>query len=229
MNEFVSLFVPLVYAFLISACAFLLLSIVLIVRKRSKNGAVPIPVGVSGTSAMIPKPNTAPIRWWPKLIWIVFWGSIPLFYILPNPQLRFVNLLVLIFSFIIGLILNWQRSKIATIAVVVFVYVLYAMSDARDSYYRRHGYGSAVRFNLRNAAAAQKLYFDKNNSFKSCVACTSRDLPGIHNRSKVTLNAEVRRTGVLLTATHENCGSSVWTYQSTTKPITGPNPQDVCK
>ncbi len=127
------------------------------------------------------------------------------------------------------MILNWQRSKIATIAVVVFVYVLYAMSDARDSYYRRHGYGSAVRFNLRNAAAAQKLYFDKNNSFKSCVACTSRDLPEFRNTSKVTLNAEVGRTGMLLTATHENCGSSVWTYQSTTKPITGPNPQDVCK
>ena len=110
---------------------------------------------------------------------MVFWGSIPLFYFLPNPQLRFVNLLVLIFSFIIGLILNWQRSKIATIAVVVFVYVLYAMSEARDSYYRRHGYVSAVRFNLRNTAAAQKLYFDKNNSFKSRVACTSRDLPGL--------------------------------------------------
>ena len=66
MNEFVSLFVPLVYAFLLSACAFLLLALVLTVRKRSKNGAVPIPVGVTGKSAMIPKPNTEAFRWWTK-------------------------------------------------------------------------------------------------------------------------------------------------------------------
>ncbi len=95
MNEFVSLSMPLVYAFL-------LLALVLIVRKRSKKGAVPIPVEASRKSAMIPKAITAPFRWWPKLTWIVFWGSIPLFYFLSDPHLRFVNLLILIFSFIIG-------------------------------------------------------------------------------------------------------------------------------
>jgi len=229
MNEFVSLFMPLVYAFLLSACAFLLLALVLIVRKRSKKGAVPIPVGASRKIAMIPKAITAPFRWWPKLTWIVFWGSIPLFYFISDPHLRFVNLLILIFSFIIGMILNWQRSKIATIVVVVFVFVGYAKIDGRNSVYRRIAYFSEIRSHLREATHAQESYFDKNNSFKSCVACTSSDLPAFHNRSKVTLNAEVGRTGFVLTATHKKCGSSVWTYQSTTEPITGPNPQDVCK
>ncbi len=171
MNEFVSLFMPLVYAFLLSAFVFLLLSIVLIVRKRSKNGAVPIPVGVSRKSARIPT-----------------------------------------FAIWIGIFVYFAATGSPT-----YIYL-----HKRDIYsYTKHA--------LRNAAYAQGLYFDKNNSYKSCVACTSKDLPGFHNSSKVTLNAETGRTGFVLTATHKKCGSSVWTYQSTTETITGPSLKDGCK
>ncbi len=244
MNEFVSLFVPLVYAFLLSACAFLLLALVLTVRKRSKNGAVPIPVGWTEKSAMIPKPFTAAFRWWAKHPWRVSWGAF-LFYVivigllnlgLDDLALDFVNghallllSIVLILSFILWMFLNWQRSKIATIVFVVVIYVGYAIIDAPFSASRRIEYGLEVRGNLRNAAAAQKLYFDKNNSFKSCVACTSRDLPGFHNSSEVTLKAETGRTGFVLTATHERCGDSQWIYQRSTGKITGPNAIDSCK
>jgi len=124
--------------------------------------------------------------------------------------------------------LNWQQSKSATIVVVVFIFVSYAMIDEHTAVYRRSAYFSEIRSNLRIAADAQRSYFDKNNSYKSCVACTSKDLPGFHNSSKVTLNAETGRTGVVLTATHENCGSSVWTYQSTTEPITDPDHYAPC-
>jgi hypothetical protein len=176
---------------------------------------------------MIPKPITAPFRWWAKHPWIVFWGSIPLFYFLSDPHLRFVNLLVLILSFILGMFLNWQRSKSATIVVVVFILVSYAIIDAQFSIFRRRAYFSETRSNLMKAADAQRSYFAKNNSFKLCVACTSRDLPGFHNSSEVTLKAETGRTGFVLTATHVKCGSSVWTYQSTTGTITGPD--DGCR
>jgi len=249
INEFVSLFMPLVYTFLLSACAVavLLLSIALIVRKRSKKAAVPIPVGWTGRSVMIPMPFTvtAAFRWWAKHPWRVSLGAILLYVIvmsqlklgLDDLALNFVNghalrllSIVLILSFILWMFLNWQQSKIATIVFVVAIYVGYMIIDAQFSSRRRIMYGLEVSGNLRNAAAAQKLYFDKNNSFKSCVACTSRDLPTrFHYSSKVTLNAETGRTGFVLTATHENCGSNVWTYQSTTGKFTGPDSFKVCK
>ena len=236
MNEFVSLFMPLVYAFLLSACAVLLLSIVLIVRKRSKNGAVPIPVGWTGRSVMIPKPFTAAFRWWAKHPWRVSLGATLLYLIILSlltgtyiiDLLNFVTIHVLILSFILGMFLNWQQSKSATIVVVVFIFVSYAMIDTHTAVYRRSAYFSEIRTNLRIAADAQRSYFDKNNSYKSCVACTSKDLPGFHNSSKVTLNAETGRTGIVLTATHENCSSSVWTYQSTTEPISDPDHYAPC-
>jgi len=247
MNEFVSLFMPLVYAFLLSACAVavLLLSIALIVRKRSKKEAVPIPVGWTGRSVMIPKPFTAAFRWWAKHPWRVSLGAI-LFHVIVIGLLKlglddlafdFVNghalrllSIVLILSFILLMFLNWQRSKIATIVFVVVIYVGYKIIDTNTAVYRRSAYFSEIRSNLRIAADAQRSYFDKNNSFKSCVSCTSRDLPTrFHYSSEVTLNAETGRTGFVLTATHENCGSSVWTYQSTTGKYTGPDSFRVCR
>ncbi len=202
---------------------------------------------------MIPKAITAPIRWWAKHPWIVFWGifllialqigllallrEIPLLTgTLLIDLLKFVGRttvrlvpIVLILSFILGMFLNWQRSKSATIVVVVFIFVSYAIIDAQFSVFRRRAYFSEIRANLRIAADAQRSYFAKNNSYKSCVACASRDLPGFHNSSEVTLKAETGRTGFVLTATHENCGSSVWTYQSTTGKITGPGFDDGCR
>jgi len=202
---------------------------------------------------MIPKPITAPFRWWAKHPWIVFWGIfllialqivllallreiplltgtllIDLLNFVARTTVRLVPI-VLILSFILGMFLNWQRSKSATIVVVVFILVSYAIIDAQFSIFRRRAYFSEIRSNLMKAADAQRSYFAKNNSFKSCVACTSRDLPGFHNRSKVTLKAETGRTGFVLTATHKKCGDSVWTYQSTTETITGPSHQEVCK
>jgi len=245
MNEFVSLFVPLIYAFLVSAFVFLLLALVLIVRKRSKNGAVPIPVGVSRISAMIPKAITAPIRWWAKHPWMVSWGAILLYVIVirllilvlddlvldsVNRAILLLLSIVLILSFVRAMFLNWQRSKIATIVVVVFVYVGYMQIDAWNSVYRRSAYFSEIRSHLREAAHAQESYFDKNNSFKSCVACTSTNLPGYDNRNpKVTLVAEVGKTEFVMKAQHENCGDSEWVFHISTGEITGPNIHDVCK
>ncbi len=251
INEFVSLFMPLVYAFLLSACAFLLLSIVLIVRKRSKNGAVPIPVGVSRKCAMIPKPITAPSQWWDKHPWMVFWGSFPLFYFLSGPLIAvirpllglgvtavFLSLLqaiVLMLCFSRGVFLIWKKSKIRAVLIgvgvpLMFVGILAAIAIPQFAAYDRAAYQSEISSNLRIAADAQWSYFDKNNSYKSCAPCTSTNLPGYDNRNpKVTLVAETGSTGFGLTATHENCGSSVWTYQSTTGKINRPSLKNGCK
>jgi len=83
-------------------------------------------------------------------------------------------------------------------------------------------YASEIRSDLMRAADAQKLYFDKNNTYKSCAPCTTMNLPGYDNNPKVTLVAEAGRTDLVLTATHENCGDSLWTYQKSTGTITDP-------
>ena len=93
---------------------------------------------------------------------------------------------------------------------------------------KRRSYDFEVRSNLKNAVAAQELYFDKNNSYKSCVVCTHNDLPGYKYNPSVTLVAEVGRTWFVLTGTHENCKGE-WTYQSTTGKINGPDAIDSCK
>ena len=65
---------------------------------------------------------------------------------------------------------------------------------------KRRSYDFEVRSNLKNAVAAQELYFDKNNSYKSCVVCTHNDLPGYDYNPRVMLVAEVGKTGFVLTA-----------------------------
>jgi type II secretory pathway pseudopilin PulG len=183
---------------------------------------------------------------------MVFWGSFPIFYLLSTKPVVlvirslfgldwwysiFLSLLlwaVLILSFIDGVFLIWKRSKLRAVLIAVgvplmFVGILAAIAIPQIAVYDRAAYNSEMKSTVRVAANAQRSYFAKNNSYKSCVACTSRDLPGFHNSSGVTLKAETGRTWFVLTATHENCGSSVWTYKSTTGETNGPGMKNGCK
>lgn len=105
----------------------------------------------------------------------------------------------------------------------VIIGILAAIAIPQFAAYRHRAYAAEIRSDLKNAANAQELYFDKNSSYKSCAACTSRNLPGYDNNPKVTLVAEVGKTEFVLIAAHERCGDSVWTYQSTTKTIIDPS------
>ncbi len=210
---------------------------------------------------MIPKAITAPFRWWAKHPWIVFQGTI-LFFIgivlflsaAPHPPSVFFVLrtivlpvyIVSILSFIRGMFLMmWKRSKGDAIAVIALVVVLAAMMwlavemiSARE----RFGYYSEVELELLRAAIVQERYFAKNHSFKSCVACTSNDLPELYNFPNVTLNIETASTSFTLIATHARCDDDQWTLQSTPgeinwkqgltelrKLIHGPSRTDACK
>ena len=148
-----------------------------------------------------------------------------------NPGLQFAIV------FIVGLILGTLAGRRrATSGFVVFsllflplvmwlsVWLLYPMFSMGE----RRGYGIKVRLDLEDAAHAQESYFAKNNSYKACVACTSKDLPEFYPYPNVTLNIETGSTSFTLTATHENCKGE-WTYQSTTGEITGPDAIDSCK
>ncbi len=114
-------------------------------------------------------------------------------------------------------------------SVIVVAGILYAIAPARWGRYRESTYDSVTKSSLNNAANAQELYFAKNTSYKSCVACTSSDLPGYHNQSKIKLNAETEKEGYILIATHKDCRRGQWTYQSSTGKFTSPRPFDDCK
>ncbi len=198
---------------------------------------------------MIPKTITAPFRWWAKHPWMAFWvitlfgGPIVIKVIqrltafsLPD-DLSLLGTKICVWAgialwlgnFIYAVSVTCKRSKInAVIAVVLLVIGVALIIPQTASMRRPRLYVEEIRSDLREAAHAQESYFDKNNSFKSCVACTSKDLPEFRNTSKVTLNAEVGRTGFVLTATHKSCGDSQWIYQRSTEKITGPSPYDGC-
>ena len=114
------------------------------------------------------------------------------------------------------------------LVIVVIIWILAATCNCDFGAYRSRAYVADTKSNLKNAAAAQQSYIGKNNYYKSCAACTSKDLPGYDKSSPVTLKAETRNTGFVLTATHDSCKGE-WTYQSTTGEITGPSPSDVCE
>ena len=201
------------------------------------------PMGVSWTSAMIPKPIRAVFRWWAKHPWIVFWGNFLVFGVIEStlhPLSVFVGrtisllfFIVIILSFIRGMFLICRRSKFgplkALLLIVVPVMAIAAMAIPRYRVHRLMAYKREVRLDLMRAADAQKLYFDKNNSYKSCAPCAARNLPGYNNNPKVTLVAEIGRRDFVLVATHERCGDSQWIYQRSTGKITGPNAIDSCK
>ncbi len=194
--------------------------------------------------------NSYLFQWWTKHPWVVFWG-ITIFggplvlntlkrlqaFSLPD-DLSLLGTKICVWagialwlgSFIYAVSVTGKRSKSkAVIAVVLFVIGVGGIAIPRTASMRRPRlYVEEIRSDMKKAAHAQESYFDKNNSFKSCVACTSRDLPGFRNTSKVTLNAEVGRTDFVLVATHEQCGDSQWIYRRSTGKIIGPSPYDGC-
>jgi len=113
---------------------------------------------------------------------------------------------------------------IGVVLIAVFIWIFVWLESAHQRKY----FVAEVRSELKGAAYAQESYFAKNNSYKSCVACSTRDLPGYNKRSPVTLKAEAGKTGFVLTATHEKCKGE-WTYQSTTGKIIGPTAIESCK
>jgi len=115
--------------------------------------------------------------------------------------------------------------------------IIAAIAIPQFAAYRNRSSVEEIRIDLRNASTAQEAYFIMAGSsklcagctpYKSCAPCTSKDLPGFHNNPKVTLVAEAGETeGVVLTATHENCGSRVWVLEYASREPTGPS--DGCK
>jgi prepilin-type N-terminal cleavage/methylation domain-containing protein len=115
-------------------------------------------------------------------------------------------------------------TLIELLVVIAIIGILAAIAIPQFATYRRRGYGSQVKSDIRNVATAEEAYFVNANTYLSkASAITSGDLPGYNKSADVTVTAAGTETTFLLTATHSKCNSSnVWTFASTTGAIGSP-------
>ena len=108
-------------------------------------------------------------------------------------------------------------TLIELLVVIAIIGILAAIAIPQFAAYRRRGYGSQVKSDIRNAATAQEAYFVNANTYLAkATALTSGDLPGFSKSTDVTVLAGASTTTFVLTATHTKCNSAdLWTYAST--------------
>ncbi len=115
-------------------------------------------------------------------------------------------------------------TLIELLVVIAIIGILAAIAIPQFATYRRRGYGSQVKSDIRNVATAEEAYFVNANTYLSkSSAITSTDLPGYNKSGDVVVTAAGTETTFLLTATHSKCKSTnKWTFASTTGAIGSP-------
>jgi len=182
---------------------------------------------------MIPKTITTSIRWWAKHPWMVFWCTIPLFLLfglmidnLEATELFVVRTIILllfivcILSFILGMFLQWQRSKIEVIGIVLFIAVCANTFMGSLAYRRRVGYDGEVKANLKNAAYAEEAYYKVNGTYTANIG----NLKGFNQRDNVAIAVEATATTFVITGIKtKGCkaDTGTWFISSTTGAIDG--------
>jgi type IV pilus assembly protein PilA len=113
-------------------------------------------------------------------------------------------------------------TLIELLVVIAIIGILAAIAIPQFAAYRKRGFEANVKADLRNVATAEEAYFVTSNTYRACTACTATNLPGYNKSAQVAVDSSGGASAFTLTATHANCGTTTWTYQSTTGSIVGP-------
>jgi type IV pilus assembly protein PilA len=112
-------------------------------------------------------------------------------------------------------------TLIELLVVIAIIGILAAIAIPQFASYRRRGFDSDVKSNVKNAATAIEAYFVDRNTYNSALAdLTAR---GFKKSTNVTVAVAGTTTTFLITGTATaGCGSGgMWYIDSTTGLITG--------
>ena len=114
-------------------------------------------------------------------------------------------------------------TLIELLVVIAIIGILAAIAIPQFAAYRRRGFDSDVKSNVKNASTAQEAYFTDKNTYSALIAnLTAR---GYRQSSNVGMGAPAPTatdfviTGTVITGCTSATG--VWSFASTTGALTG--------
>jgi len=113
-------------------------------------------------------------------------------------------------------------TLVELLVVIAIIGILATIAIPQFAAYRRRGYETQVRADLKNAAVAQESYFADSQAYKNCAPCNFAALPGFNPTPAVTVTATAVGQIFTLTGSHSRCGADLWTYNSVTGTVSLP-------
>ena len=114
-------------------------------------------------------------------------------------------------------------TLIELLVVIAIIGILAAIAIPQFAAYRRRGYDSQAKSDLRNAATAEEAYFTDKNAYTSTVGSLLGTY-GYRQSANLTMGATGTSTTFIVTATvAAGCtsGTGQWSFASSSGVITG--------